>query len=72
VDFKTTKEYVEQNSKLDVSKFNKVTDITQMIDFLNNERTRKVEEDGKRDILEISKFLVRIATQKSIFLDGKK
>ena len=41
---KEQKEYIQKNKKIDGHKFNKVSDITNMIDLLNNEREKEMEE----------------------------
>jgi len=69
--FEETKEYVEKNSKLDMTKFNRITDITKMLDFLNNEREGNMEKKAEREISEISKFLARITGRTMFFLNGR-
>jgi len=64
VTFEEQKEYIEKNKKIDMSKFNRVTEITQMIDFLNQEREGKMNKFAEREIHEISKFLARITGRK--------
>ena len=71
MDFKQTHDYVKNNKKLDINKFDKVSDITNMIDYLNEERTKEIEKDTDRDVHEISKFLVDIMTRKSFVIRKK-
>ena len=72
MNFSDTKEYIKKNKKIDGHKFNKATDITNMIDFLNNETEQKADEKAGNDVREISKFLVNLLTRKTILLKDKK
>ena len=44
MDFKNQKEYIKTHKKIDASKFNSVSDITTMIDLLNNEKDKYLED----------------------------
>jgi len=65
--FEESVEYVKQNKKVDGTKFDKASDITKIIDFLNQQRDEQKDKDNERDIVEISKFLARIQGRKMIF-----
>lgn len=70
MNFKEQLDYIKNNKKIDIRKFNKVTDITNAIDFMNREVEKNIESKADKDIESISKFLVREMTQK-IFILGK-
>jgi hypothetical protein len=44
MEFKDQKEYIKTHSKIDPSHFNKVSDITMMIDLLNKEKDKYLED----------------------------
>jgi len=71
MDFKEQKEYIKENRKIDMNKFNRVSDITNMVDFINNEVERKNNDRADNEIHEISKFLARTIGRKMFFLKGK-
>ena len=64
-------EYVRKNKKIDPAKFDRVTDITNLIDFHNNSIKKKADDWAENEILEISKFLVKSMTAKT-FIMGKR
>ena len=72
MDFKETLQYVRSGKSIDASKFGRISDITNAIDFHNNDVERRVKESGENDIHEISKLLVRLQTQKHFFNKPKK
>jgi hypothetical protein len=72
MNFKEQREYIEKNKRIDGHKFDKATDITMMIDFLNNERERKMNENAEEEIHSISQFIARMMTRKIILLKGKQ
>lgn len=51
MEFKDQKEYIRTHDKIDASKFNSVSEITQIIDLLNNEKDKYLE-DLIKDIAE--------------------
>jgi disulfide oxidoreductase YuzD len=51
VEFKDQREYIKTHKKIDATKFNKVSDITNIIDMMNNEKDKYLE-DLIRDIAE--------------------
>jgi len=68
MNFQETKEYVKNNKKLDASKFDKASEITMMIDYLNNEIKEKAEKRADEDIHSISQFLARIQDRTTFIL----
>ena len=72
MNFDDTRKYIETCDKIDGHKFNKITDVTNMIDFLNKENEKKSEKYFNNEIHEISKFLVRTLTNKTFILGGRK
>jgi hypothetical protein len=44
MEFKDQKEYIKTHKKIDPSKFNTVGEITQIIDLLNNEKDKYLED----------------------------
>ena len=71
MDFKETQDYINNNKRIDISKFNKISDITNAIDFYNNEVDRKKKEHGDNEVHEISKLLARIMSRKMFFFGDK-
>jgi len=69
--FKEQKEYIEKHKKIDMRHFRNVTEITQMLDFLNQQREDKLNQHAEREITEISKFLANIQGRKMFFLGNK-
>jgi hypothetical protein len=51
MEFKDQREYIKNHKKIDPSKFDKVSDITAIIDMLNNEKDQYLE-DLIKDIAE--------------------
>jgi len=72
MNFSEQKEYIKANKKIDISKFDKVSEITNMIDFLNNERETKANKRADEDIHSISELLARMMTRKIFILKGGK
>jgi hypothetical protein len=68
MDFKEKKEYVKANKKIDIKHFDSVKEVTNMIDFLNNEREKKTNERAEEDIHSISELLARIEKRKIFIL----
>lgn len=66
--FDEKKEYIEKNSKLDITKFKNVEELTMMLDLLNTGIENKKEARAGEDIHEISKFLVRTMGRKFFFM----
>jgi len=64
MNFKDAKEYIKTNNSIDGFKFEKVTDLTNMLDLLNKEVEEKGLKETEGDVREISKFLVRSLTTK--------
>jgi hypothetical protein len=56
VDFKSQKKYIEEVREIDISKFNTVKEITQMIDFLNKEKEKNSNKHMDNEINAISKY----------------
>ena len=54
--FDEQKEYIKANKKIDMKHFNKVSDVTQMIDFLNKEVEEKSEKNAAREINAITEY----------------
>ena len=71
MNFKEQKEYIKKNKKIDGHRFNKATEITTMIDFLNEEKRVKEEKWAEDETHEISKFLAGILTRKTFILNRK-
>ena len=68
MDFKEKKEYILKNRTLDIQKFGSVKEVTQMVDFINQEREQKAEKWADNEIHEVSKFLAKTMNQKLFFL----
>ena len=66
MNFDQQKKYIQNNKKIEMARFNKVSDITQMIDFLNKEVEDKSEKRADDEIHSISQFLAKLQTSKSI------
>jgi len=71
MDFKQQREFIKNNKKLDIKNFNKISEITNMIDFINKEREENIDKEADEAIHSISQFLAKQATQRT-FLLGKK
>ena len=69
--FDEQKKYVRSVNKLDGHKFSKATDITNMIDLLNQENEKENKKRGDNEIHEISKYLANIQGRKMFMLGGK-
>jgi len=69
--FEDARKYIKANKSVDGLKFDKATDITNMIDILNFEAEKEFEKRGKDDISEVSKLLSRIMTRKSFTFKDK-
>jgi len=68
MNFEETYKYVKNNKRLDISKFNKVSDITNMIDYINNEEQRKKDARFDEDVAQMAKELVNNAGKEYFFL----
>jgi hypothetical protein len=64
-------EYVKRNKKIDINKFDSVKEVTNIVDFINNDVKRKRDEEAGAEIHEISKFLVNMMNRKTFILKGK-
>jgi hypothetical protein len=71
VNFKEKISYIKNNKKLDISKFDKVSEITNAIDFINNARDKELHDNVDNEVHEISKFLANIMFRKSFHIKNK-
>lgn len=72
MEFNEQLEYVRSVRKADMNKFNKVTDITHIVDFHNQMVEAERDAWAEDQIHEISKFLARIQNRKTFVFKGKK
>ncbi len=68
--FDEQRDYIEKNRKVDMKHFNRVSDITMMIDLLNKNREEQINKHAEGEVHEISKFLASIMNRK-MFLMGR-
>jgi len=68
MNFDEQKEYIKNNKKIDISKFDRISEVTNMIDFLNAEKKEKADKRAEEDIHSISQFLEAIEKRKTFIL----
>lgn len=71
-DFKKKLQRLKETGTLDRNDFNNAKEIGQFLDFYNDTLKQDRNRRAKEDIIEISKLLVRLQTQKNILLDSPK
>ena len=64
-----TLKYVKENRRLDMTKFNKVSDITNAIDFINKMEQKKKDDRFDEDVAQMAKELAN--SGKSYFFINK-
>jgi len=72
VDFKEKKEYIKKNKKIEIRHFDKVSEITNMIDLLNKEAEESSKRRADEEVSSISRFLADSQTRKIFFMGRKK
>lgn len=68
MNFQEQKEYIKNNRKIDISKFDRVSEITNMVDFLNKEIEEKGQKRADEDIHSLTQFLERIQNRTTFIL----
>jgi hypothetical protein len=71
-DFQKKVQKLQDTGKIDREDFNNAKDIGNFLDFYNDTLKKKKDERAAEDILEISKLLVRLETQKSVIISPPK
>ena len=69
--FDKAKQRLDETGKLSLEDFNNAAEIGAFIDWYNQRLKDKKEAESTRNIIEISKLLARLQTQKHIFLKSK-
>ena len=72
MDFKEKKEYIKKNKKIEIRHFDKVSEITNMIDLLNKEAEESSKRRADEEVSSISRFLADSQTRKIFFMGRKK
>lgn len=68
MNFNEQKEYIKAHNKIDIAKFDRIQEVTNMIDYLNNEISQKAEKRADEDIHSISQFLEKIQNRTTFIL----
>lgn len=71
-DFKKKLQRLTETGSFDRNDFNNAKELGQFLDFYNESLREKRKQRADEDIIEISKLLVRLQTQKTILLDSPK
>jgi len=63
---------LKETGELSLDDFNNTQDIGAFLDFYNDTLQKDKEKDLNNDIVEISKLLAKMLTEKTIFMGGSK
>lgn len=67
--FEETIKYVKNNKKLDITKFNKVSDITMAIDYINQMEQKKKDDRFNEDVAQMAKEVTNMDGKTFIFMN---
>lgn len=70
--FEKKKKKLDETGNLDLQDFNNTKEIGQFLDWYNESNKTKRSERFENEVLEISKFLVKVQGRKTILVNNKK